>query len=177
MHVGYLVSLDAEFLLLVTKNNFQAFFGFGEPFFCIKKALLKDWFCEPLWLACLFRSCVVYRKGTYIFKWKRGSLCSFRSSSTLKIPNNSYNIKTKFVFPQKLFTLLHWELVDRQKLIAIFQERDKKPWHVTMQCNAMEWPYAWSNGTFFFARLKTWLSYMTIVIGNIHHICTYYKHQ
>lgn len=42
MHVGYLVSLDAEFLLLVTKNNFQALIGFGEPFFCIKKALLKD---------------------------------------------------------------------------------------------------------------------------------------
>lgn len=45
-----------------------------------------------------------------------------------------------------------------------------------MQCNAMEWPYAWSNGTFFLPDLKRGCP-TTIVIGNIHHICTYYKHQ
>lgn len=150
MHVGYLVSLDAEFLLLWRKIIFRLSSDLENLSFVSRKLCWRIDSVNRCGLLYLFRSCFVYRKGTYIFKWKRGSLCSFRRSSTLKIPNNSYNIKTKFVFPQKLFTLLHWELVDRQKLIAIFQERGKKTWHVTMQCNAMEWPYAWSNDTFFF---------------------------
>ena len=177
MHVGYLVSLDAEFLLLVTKNNFQAFFGFGGPFFCIKKAFVEGLILWTVVACFTFSGHVLCIAKERIFLSEKGGLYARLEAAApwryLTIPIIS---KQNSCF-RKNCSLCYTEswLTDRNSLLYSKKEIKK---HDMSPCNAMLWNdhTLGQMALFFLPDLKRGCP-TTIVIGNIHHICTYYKHQ